>query len=373
MLTAQRNNAELQQLQRNQQAITSDAEKWRAVVERNESKDGLFVFGVRSTGIYCKPSCPARHPNLEQVRFFHQPDEAESSGFRACKRCNPREARPSSRAELVQRICTYIEASLDAKLTLENLSHQAGLSPFHFQRTFKRVLGISPRQYVEARRLEKVKRSLTNGETVTSSLYDTGFTSKSRLYEKNTQLGVSPGAFRRGGPGLRIHYTIVDSAIGRVLLAETVRGVCAVCMGASDEAVEAALREDYYAADLHRDDEGMKKWAQALLSYFDGHEFPRDLPLDVKATVFQWKVWREIQSIPYGQTATYSSIAKSLRAPQATRAVARACATNPVAIVIPCHRVIGKNGSLRGYAWGVKRKRTLLSLENKAQSDRTGE
>jgi AraC family transcriptional regulator of adaptative response/methylated-DNA-[protein]-cysteine methyltransferase len=371
MLTAQQNNADLQQLQKNQQGLVKDPEKWRAVVERDETKDGLFVLAVRSTGIYCKPSCSARHPNLEQVVFFSRPDEAERSGFRACKRCHPREVRPSARAELIQTTCRYIEANLDEKLTLKNLSHQAGLSQFHFQRTFKRILGISPRQYVEARRLEKVKSSLTNGETVTNSLYNAGFTSKSRLYEKNTQLGVSPGIFRRGGEGLFILYTIVDSPIGHVLLAATERGACAVCMGASDEAVEAALKEDYYAANLHRDDEGMKKWAEALLSYFDGHEFPRDLPLDVQATAFQCRVWKEIQSIPYGQTATYSTIAKSLGAPQATRAVARACATNPVAIVIPCHRVIGKDGSLRGYAWGVKRKKTLLSLENKARSDST--
>lgn len=368
MLTAQRNDADLKLL-RNQPALASDTVKWRAVVERDETKDGLFVFGVRSTGIYCKPSCPARHPSLEQVVFFSQPEEAENSDFRACKRCHPREAESSSKAELIQRTCRYIEANLDAKLTLENLSRQVGLSPFHFQRTFKKVLGISPRQYVEARRLARVKHSLTNGETVTNSLYDAGFTSKGRLYEKNTQLGVSPGVFRRRGQGLRIHYTIVDSQIGRVLLAATERGACAVCMGASDDAVEAALREDYYAADLHRDDEGMKAWANALQSYFDGHEFPRYLPLDVQATAFQWKVWKEIRSIPYGQTATYSNIAKSLRTPLATRAVARACATNPVAIVIPCHRVIGKDGSARGYAWGVKRKKTLLSLENRTGSD----
>lgn len=366
MLAAQRNNADTQ-TQRNQPSIASDREKWRAVVERDETKDGLFVFGVRSTGIYCKPSCPARHPNLEHVVFFSRLEEAETSGFRACKRCRPREVESSNRAELIQRTCRYIEANLDEKLTLENLSRQVGLSPFHFQRTFKRVLGISPRQYVEARRLERVRHSLTNGETVTNSLYDAGFTSKGRLYEQSTQLGVSPGLFRRGGQGLRIHYTIVDSQIGRVLLAATDRGACAVCMGASDDAVEAALREDYYAADLRRDDEGMKDWAGALQSYFDGYEFPQNLPLDLQATAFQWRVWKEIQSIPYGQTASYSNIAKSLGKPQATRAVARACATNPVAIVIPCHRVIGKDGSLRGYAWGVKRKKTLLSLENKAR------
>jgi len=369
MLTAQPPNSDLQQLQKTQQGIVSIAENWKAVVERDETKDGLFVFAVRSTGIYCRPSCPARHPNIEQVVFFSQPDEAERSGFRACRRCRPRDTRPTSRTELIQRTCRYIEANLDEKLTLENLSHQAGLSPFHFQRTFKRILGISPRQYVEARRLEKMKRSLTSGKTVTDSLYNAGFTSKSRLYEKNPpQFGVSPGILRRGGEGLRIDYTIVDSRIGRVLLAATERGACAVCMGASDEAVEAALREDYYAADIHRDDAGMEKWAEALRSYFDGHEFPRDLPLDVQATAFQWKVWKEIRSIPYGQTATYSKIAKSLSAPQATRAVARACATNPVAIVIPCHRVIGKDGSLRGYAWGVKRKKTLLSLENPSRT-----
>jgi len=373
MMTAQQSNANLQQMQKNQQGLAKDSEKWNAVVERDETKDGLFVIAVRSTGIYCKPSCPARHPNPEQVVFFSQPDEAEKSGFRACKRCNPRDATPSARAKLIEQTCKYVEANLDEKLTLQNLSRQAGLSPFHFQRTFKRILGISPRQYVEARRLERVKRSLTNGETVTNSLYGAGFTSKSRLYEKTPpQLGISPGLFRRGGRGLRIQYTIVDSRIGRVLLAATERGACAVCMGASDEAVEAALKEDYYAADLHRDDVGMKQWAEALLSYFDGHEFPRDLPLDLQATAFQWKVWKEIQSIPYGQTVTYSSIAKSLGAPQAARAVARACATNPVAIVIPCHRVIGKDGSVRGYGWGVKRKKTLLSLENKAQSDLIG-
>ena len=365
MLTAQRTNADLQ-VQRNQLALASDTEKWRAVVERDETKDGLFVFGVRSTGIYCKPSCPARHPKLEQVVFFTQPSEAENSGFRACKRCRPREVE-STRADPIRKACRYIESNLNEKLTLENLSGQVGLSPFHFQRTFKKVLGISPRQYVEARRLEKVKHSLTSGETVTNSLYDAGFTSKGRLYEKSAQLGISPGLFRRGGQGLRIHYTIVDSQIGRVLLAATERGACAVCIGVSDDAVEAALREDYYAADLRRNDEGMKDWAGALQSYFDGHEFPQNLPLDLQATAFQWRVWTEIQSIPYGQTASYSNIAKSLGTPQATRAVARACATNPVAIVIPCHRVIGKDGSLRGYAWGVKRKKTLLSLEHKAR------
>src|SRR5438552_7857423 len=184
MMTAERNDADFQKLQKYLKGIAPDTEKWKVVVERDVTKNGLFLFAVSSTGIYCKPSCPARHPNLEQVIFFSQPDAAERSGFRACKRCEPREATPSTRAQLIQNICRYIEANLDEKLTLENLSRQAGLSPFHFQRTFKRILGISPRQYVRSRRLDKVNRSLTTGHTVTNSLYNAGFTSKSRLYEK---------------------------------------------------------------------------------------------------------------------------------------------------------------------------------------------
>src|SRR6266704_5516933 len=257
MLTAQQNNPDLQQTQKDQRSIATDVEKWKAVVERDETKDGLFAFAVRSNGIYCKPSCPARHPNLEQVIFFSQPDAAERSGFRACKRCQPREARPSARDQLIQKICRYIDTNLDEKLTLESLSRQAGLSPFHFQRTFKKTLGVSPRQYVEARRLERVKRSLNRGETVTNALYEAGFTSRGKLYEKGPNpLGVNPGTFRRGGEGLSIQFTIVDSPIGRLLLGATGTGICAVCIGSSDEAVEAALKEDYYAADLDRNDQG---------------------------------------------------------------------------------------------------------------------
>ncbi len=347
--------------------VSADAEKWRAVLAKDPSKDGAFVFGVRSTGVYCKPSCPARHPHLEQVLFFSEPGDAERAGFRACKRCRPRD-QSSFQADLVQRVCQYVNENLDEKHTLESLSRQAGLSPFHFQRTFKKTLGISPRQYVEARRLERVKRSLNRGETVTNALYEAGFTSRGKLYEKRpSPLGVNPGTFRRGGEGLSIQFTIVDSPIGRLLLGATGRGICAVCIGSSDEAVEAALKEDYYAADLSRNDQGMKSWAEQFLRYFDGQPFPASLPIDVRATAFQWKVWKAIQSIPYGVTASYSQIAESIGEPRAARAVARACATNPVALVIPCHRVVGKDGGLHGYGWGMKRKRALLSLETAAK------
>jgi len=349
------------------QAGLTDDEKWNAVLARDATKDGAFVSAVRSTGIYCRPSCPARKPAREQVLFFPGPEEAKRSGFRACKRCRPREAGSDRKTELVGEVTKYIETNLDKKLTLGNLAFQRGLSPYHLQRTFKSVLGISPRQYAEARRLEKMKNSLRKGETVNTALYKAGFTSRSRVYEKiPSRLGVNPGTFRRGGEGLRIEYTIVDSPIGRLLVGATDRGVCAVCIGASDEAVEAALSEDYFAANLFRNDKGMKKWVSSFADYFNGRHFPPDLPIDVQATAFQWRVWKEIQSIPYGATATYSGIAKSLGNPQAARAVARACATNPVSLLIPCHRVIGKDGTLHGYGWGVKRKRALLLLEQES-------
>ncbi len=351
-------------------SLLLNEERWKAVVVRDGSKDGSFVFGVRSTGIYCNPSCPARHPHIEQVVFFTGPPDAESSGFRACRRCRPNETGTASSAKMIQRACEYISQHLEEKLTLAILSREAGISPFHFQRVFKRELGISPRQYIEARRLEQVKQSLRHGETVTNATYDAGFTSKGRLYEKtSTLLGVKPGSFRRGGEGLSIHYTIIDSPIGRLLLGATGKGICAVCIGASDEAVEAALKEDYYAAGLFRNDRQMKSWVREFSHYFDGNEFSKRLPIDVQATAFQWKVWKQIQSIPFGRTATYSKIAARLGKPKAIRAVASACATNHVALLIPCHRVVGKNGNLRGYRWGLKRKQDLLSLEQKRRTN----
>ncbi len=351
-------------------SLQTDYEKWRAVQTRNGNYDGTFVFAVRSTGIYCRPSCPARRPNREQVLFFSESDEAERSGFRPCRPCRPREVGPSPRAELIARVCKYIEANLNSKLTLSSLSAYAGISPYHLQRTFKRVVGISPRQYTEAHRLAKMRRSLRKGETVAKALYGAGFSSRSRFYEiAPNPLGMSPGAFRRGGAGLRIEYTIVRCPLGRLLVGATERGICAVCMGDSDAAVKAALSEDYPSADLHRNDEGLHKWVAALRNYFSGQEFDLNLPVDVQATAFQSRVWKEIQSIPYGSTTTYGKIASALGAPHAARAVAKACATNPVSLVVPCHRVIGEDGTLRGYRWGKKRKQSLLLLEQTAHPE----
>jgi AraC family transcriptional regulator, regulatory protein of adaptative response / methylated-DNA-[protein]-cysteine methyltransferase len=366
MLDIRRTGTDVAGFSKSPQDIEWDAAKWRAVVARDASKDGTFVFGVRSTGIFCKPSCPARHPHIEQVLFFASPNDAERAGFRACLRCHPRGEVPT-RTGQIQRVCDYVKANLDKKHTLSSLSLEAGLSPFYFQRTFKKLLGVSPREYIKALRLEKMKRSLRQGETVTNALYGAGFSSRSRVYEKPPRhLGVDPGIFRRGGEGLEIRYTIVDSPIGRVLLGATSKGLCAVCIGASDQAVETSIREDYYAAHVYRADDDMREWAEEFSRYFKGHGLPSDLPIDVQATAFQWKVWKQIQAIPYGKTTSYTEIAQTVGRPRAVRAVANACANNPVAIIVPCHRVVGKKGDLRGYRWGLKRKETLLSLERQS-------
>ena len=346
-----------------------DDENWDAVIARDDSYDGKFVFAVRSTGIYCKPSCPAKHARREHVVFLSSPDEAEQSGFRPCKRCRPREAH-SSRTRLVDNVCKYIDSNLGQKLTLSKIGNHAGLSPYYLQRTFKQVLGISPRQYVEARRLAKMKHSLTRGQTVNAALYDAGFSSRSRVYKKTPSLGVAPGAFRRGGEGLLIEYTIIDSPLGRLLVGATARGVCAVSLGASDEAVEASLSQDYFAADIQRNDQALKKWATKFMEYFTSRPFNLNLPVDVQATAFQWRVWKEIQSIPYGQTSTYSKIASAIGNPKALRAVARACATNPVSLVVPCHRVVGSDGELHGYRWGLRRKQALLIHEKMSEREK---
>ncbi|MFL6229433.1 MAG: bifunctional DNA-binding transcriptional regulator/O6-methylguanine-DNA methyltransferase Ada [Pyrinomonadaceae bacterium] len=341
---------------------------WRAVETRDARFDGIFYYAVRSTKIYCKPSCPARRPRRAQVSFFQTCADAESASFRACLRCLPREADVRDPlVEIVLRVCRAIEARGGETLSLRELGAQLNLSPHHLQRTFRGVTGITPRQYAAAHRLRLFKSRIAKGQGVTEALYEAGYGSSSRLYEGAArQLGMTPATYRRGGRGMNINYTIVDSPLGRLLIAATERGVCSVQFGDHDAELEASLMAEYPAADVSRGGERLGECADAVLRHLEGSCLSVELPLDLRATAFQSRVWEELRRIPYGETRSYKDIAARLGQPTATRAVARACATNPVALVTPCHRVVRGDGSLSGYRWGVERKRALLARERAA-------
>ena len=353
-----------------EKSLLSDDSCWEGVLRRDSGLDGAFVYGVRSTGVFCRPSCPSRRPRREQVRFFPIPEAAEQAGFRSCLRCKPVDADVRDpHLELVQRVCRRIEREPedDTAPSLAELSEAVGLSPYHLQRVFKRVMGISPRQYAEACRVRRLKESLRGGETVTNALYDSGYNSSSVLYGKaGDQLGMTPATYRKGGTSTQISYTIAQSPLGRLLVAATERGVCAVRMGDDDAQLEATLREEYHAADVQRDDTVLGEWVEAILAHLAGRQPHLDLPIDVRATAFQWRVWEALRAIPYGSTRSYLQVATAIGQPSAVRAVARACATNPVALVVPCHRVIKEDGGLGGYRWGMERKQALLEAEHQA-------
>jgi AraC family transcriptional regulator of adaptative response/methylated-DNA-[protein]-cysteine methyltransferase len=342
---------------------------WQAVMTRDARFDGQFVFAVSSTKVYCRPSCPSRRPRRERVSFFRVPEAAEKAGFRACLRCKPRSnANVDPQLAMVQRVCQLLDASgLNSSgetVKLAELATQAGVSAFHLQRTFKRVMGISPRQYVTARRFGNFKQLVREGESVTNALYDSGFNSSSRVYEQAAEeLGMTPATYGRGGRGVTIDYTIVASPFGRLLVAVTERGVCAVRMSDSDAELEQDLRTEFSEATIQRADASLRKTVHQILNHLTNNEPHLDLPLDVRSTAFQRQVWEKLRAIPYGQTVSYGEVAKSLGKPGAVRAVGRACATNPVALVIPCHRVVREDESLGGYRWGLERKKKLLAHE----------
>ena len=347
------------------QETLNEEQCWSAVLTRNALVDGAFVVAVRTTGIYCRPSCPSRRPHRDHVTFFRFPEEASAAGFRPCKRCHPDLTHlPEPQVELIEQICRYIETHLDAPLQLADLSQQFHMSPYHLQRTFKRIKSVTPRQYVESCRLEEFKARLHEGETVTGAIYDAGYQSSSSVYERApVQLGMTPTAYRRGGKGMRIGYTVVDSPLGYVLVAATERGVAAVRFGDSEQAIEADFVREYPKAELTRDDEQVRPWATLLLQSLQGQPSTQQVSLDVQASTFQWKVWQALREIPTGQTRSYHEIAQAIGQPTAARAVAQACATNPVPVFIPCHRVVRNNGQLGGYRWGVERKQQLLAHE----------
>ena len=345
------------------------AARFRAVQSRDRGADGVFVYGVRSTGIYCRPSCPSRKPRPEQVVFFPLPEAAEQQGFRECRRCRPRTVNlRDPRTQTVAKVCRAIESRVqeanETPVTLSALSAPVGMTPHQLERAFRSVMGITPRQYTDAKRMRRLKSQLKKGDNVTTALYDAGFGSSSRLYERApTHLGMTPATYRDGGSGMRINYTTVESPLGRLLVGATDRGISALYLGESDARLEAALRKEYPRAELRRDRNGLEGSVTKILDHLRGREPNLDLPTDVQATAFQRRVWEELRRIPYGSTRTYSQVARAIGQPAAVRAVARACATNPVSVVVPCHRVVRGDGKLAGYRWGVERKRALLEHE----------
>lgn len=347
-----------------------DTQAWHAVEARDRAADGRLVYAVRSTGIYCRPSCPSRRPRRDNVTFFATPAAAVAAGFRACRRCHPDQDAATSTERAVARARAHLDAHPDARVSLAELAGVAGMSAGHLQRSFKRVIGVSPREYAAARRAERLRTGLRQEGTVSRAVFEAGFGSGSRVYEASHRLlGMTPGRFKQGGRGMQIRYSIVASPHGRLLVAATDRGVAAVLLGDSDAGLARDLRAQFPAADIHRVDAG-DAWLRGLVRRVAAEVRrpggPGAIPLDLQGTAFQWKVWQALTAIPAGETRTYTELARSVGRPRAVRAVASACAANRVAVVVPCHRVIRRDGSLGGYRWGLPRKAGLLEAERHA-------
>lgn len=341
---------------------------WRAVQQRDAAQDGHFVFGVMTTGVYCRPSCRARPALRRNVRFYESPAAAERDGLRPCLRCQPQSAGSGRNSERIRAVCRYIERHSDASLSLRDLAGQAGLSQFHFQRVFRAAVGVTPRQYLEGVRLGKLKQTLRTSSGVTEAVYEAGYGSSSRVYERSdARLGMTPRQYRQGGRDVVITHVTMESPVGLLMIGATDRGLCFVQFGETREGLLDALRREYPAAEIEEMRNGPAAfggWSDALRRHLAGQQPQLDLPLDIRATAFQMRVWRYLQSIPYGEVRSYRDVAAAIGQPKAARAVARACAGNTVALVIPCHRVIRGSGEPGGYRWGLDRKRSLLAAES---------
>jgi AraC family transcriptional regulator of adaptative response/methylated-DNA-[protein]-cysteine methyltransferase len=350
----------------------NEEQLWTAVQTRDAARDGEFFYGVMTTGVYCRPSCASRRPLRKNVRFFATAAEAESAGLRPCKRCRPT---VSTSANVLNRVIHELARQIDAQpeqsFSLEQLAQRAGYSPFHLQRSFKAVMGSSPKEYQTAARVRMLKQELRNEKPVADAIYQAGFGSGSRVYEKaDGQLGMTPSEYRSGGKGLTISYASGSTPLGLMMIGATDRGICFLQFGDTDQALLGELRQQFSAAtvqampDSHRPQ--FEAWLAALNRHLRGLEPRLDLPLDVRGTAFQLIVWRYLQKLPYGEVRSYSEVAAAIGKPAAARAVANACASNSVALLIPCHRVVRGTGELGGYRWGVQRKRVLLDTERAA-------
>jgi AraC family transcriptional regulator of adaptative response/methylated-DNA-[protein]-cysteine methyltransferase len=360
-------------------AITVNDPRWAAVRARNAEADGTFYYGVSTTGVYCRPSCTARPARPENVSFYRTPEEAEKAGFRPCKRCRPdRPAVSGQYLDRVTRACRIMEESENSP-RLDALAKEAGMSPHHFHRIFKQVTGVTPRQYAAARREKRVREELRRGSAVTNAIFDAGYNSNSRFYEKSDQvLGMTPTRYRTGGSGTDIRFALGECSLGSILVAQSDRGICAILLGDDPDKLLHDLQDSFPRANLIGGDADFEQLVAQVVGFIEVPALGLDLPLDVRGTAFQQRVWQALRGIPAGQTASYTDIAKRIGAPRAVRAVAQACATNRLAVAIPCHRVIRSDGALAGYRWGVERKRTLLQNEagtetgKKAQAEPAG-
>jgi len=338
---------------------------WQAVMSRDGRADGMFFFAVRSTSIYCRPSCPARRPLKTNTLFFQTRQEAEREGYRPCRRCKPNEI-PAG-AVIVQRAAQALENEIDEPGNVNTLARKLGVRTEALRRAFRQQTGLNPKELAAALRLKRFKKLLRDGSSIADALYATGYGSASRVYERSdAQLGMTPATYQKGGKGMRIKYTMAKSSLGEVLVAATERGVSAVYLGAAAAKLAGELREEYPRAEIAAEKGGFSEWVEEIVARVEGSAPRRDLPLDLQATAFQRRVWQELQRIPRGTTRTYAQVAKAVGKPSAVRAVARACATNPVSIVVPCHRVVRADGHPAGYRWGISRKQTLLERERQA-------
>jgi AraC family transcriptional regulator of adaptative response/methylated-DNA-[protein]-cysteine methyltransferase len=343
-------------------AWSTDAERWDALTQRDPHADGAFFYGVKTTGVFCRPSCASRQPRRENVDFFATTDAARAAGYRDCKRCQP--GGLPRELEIVKRACAALDADPQQRLTLAQLSDAVHVSPFHLQRLFKRVVGVSPRQYQAAQRGAALREALHRGTDVTRATVDAGFGSPSRMYESApTELGMAPSAYRRKGAGLTVYYASAPTSLGFVLVAATAKGICKIGFGDDASALATELRGEFANAELVEDATRLAPFIAQVDAYLHGTRQHFDLPLDIDATAFRQRVWDALRRIPYGETRSYSDIAEAVGSPRAVRAVASACATNPVALAIPCHRVVQKGGALAGYRWGLPRKAALLDAE----------
>jgi AraC family transcriptional regulator of adaptative response/methylated-DNA-[protein]-cysteine methyltransferase len=348
-------------------AATLRDPRWATIAARDASADGRFFYSVKTTGVYCRPSCGSRLPRPENVQFHATQADAVKAGFRACKRCKPNEALSSGElAATVVEICRFIERA-DEVPGLETLARRAKMSPFYFHRVFKRITGLTPKEYAAAHRSGKLRKELGSSGSVTNAIFDAGFQSSSRFYEKSGEiLGMKPADFRAGGRNAQIRFAIGESSLGSILVAQSERGICAITMGDDPEALVRDLQDRFPKAQLIGADREFEKLVAQVVGFVEAPRIGLDLPLDVRGTAFQQRVWRALRKIPAGKTVSYTDIARRIGAPKAVRAVAQACGANPIAVAIPCHRVVRNDGALSGYHWGIERKQALLKKEASA-------